>query len=64
MRHGQVVSCPMCGGLTRVICTRRYPSGTKRWRQCLQCDNRFTTYQGDEHTTGGTIRKEILPNRL
>lgn len=34
-----------CGGVTRVVETRRSPCGVRRRRECRACLRRFTTFE-------------------
>ena len=41
------MTCPVCGADTKVIDSRPIEDGTRRRRQCLECDHRFTTVEID-----------------
>ena len=41
------MTCPVCGGETKVVDSRPIEDGTRRRRQCLECDHRFTTVEID-----------------
>jgi len=42
-----VVNCPFCGSETKVI-DKRTTEITRRRRECLKCEKRFTTYERPE----------------
>lgn len=53
------VNCPFCGfSDSKVIDSRDVNDGVRRRRQCLQCDNRFTTYERLEHASLFVIKKD------
>lgn len=37
-RGGATFPCPACGGVTRVMTTRRKTGGVMRTRTCLECE--------------------------
>lgn len=53
------VNCPFCGySDSKVIDSRDVNDGVRRRRQCLQCDNRFTTYERLERASLFVIKKD------
>lgn len=55
------MKCPKCGSLDdKVIDTRQSKDGTvvKRRRECIQCGQRFTTYERIEEETIKVIKKD------
>ena len=46
-RYGSV-SCPQCGGASRVLNTRHKGHVTKRYRECVACGFRFNTREETE----------------
>lgn len=49
------MTCPVCGGHTKVIDSRPYAESVYRRRECLECFHRFTTYERE----GSVIKREI-----
>ncbi len=39
------MQCPYCSSETKVLESRTAEDGMRRRRECLQCENRFTTYE-------------------
>jgi transcriptional regulator NrdR family protein len=39
------MQCPICEGETRVLETRDHAIGTRRRRECLDCSERFNTFE-------------------
>jgi len=40
------MKCPLCGKMTKVIDSRNGPyNTTRRRRECLNCGNRFTSFE-------------------
>jgi transcriptional repressor NrdR len=37
------MTCPVCGGQTRITDSRAQPDVVRRRRECLECGYRFTT---------------------
>lgn len=42
------MTCPVCGGDTFVIDSKKKPDTICRRRQCQDCNHRFTTYEVDQ----------------
>jgi transcriptional repressor NrdR len=47
------MKCIFCGSDTKVTDKREAPDGTRRRRECLKCEKRFTTYEK-------AIQKDII----
>ena len=47
------MKCIFCGSDTKVTDKRESPDGTRRRRECLKCEKRFTTYEK-------AIQKDII----
>jgi transcriptional repressor NrdR len=53
------LNCPFCGHQdSKVIDSRDVNDGVRRRRQCLQCENRFTTYERLERASLYVIKKD------
>jgi len=53
------VNCPYCGHYdSKVIDSRDVNDGIRRRRQCLQCDQRFTTYERLQPASLFVIKKD------
>ena len=54
------MNCPFCGHLdSKVIDSRDVNDGIRRRRQCLQCDQRFTTYERLQPASLFVIKKDL-----
>lgn len=42
------MTCPICGGDTKILETRSNEDSIKRRRKCLECDYRFCTIEVDK----------------
>jgi transcriptional regulator NrdR family protein len=42
------MTCPVCGGDTKVIDSRPSEDSVQRRRKCLECDHRFNTIEIDK----------------
>lgn len=50
--------CIFCGSDTKVTDKRESPEGTRRRRECLKCEKRFTTYERAEKKDIIVVKKD------
>jgi transcriptional regulator NrdR family protein len=55
------MTCPVCGGETKVIDTAGDYEAVYRTRRCVQCEHRFSTieFEHDDHATLLNLRREM-----
>lgn len=55
------MTCPVCGGKTKVIDSRCYDSESVwRRRECLECNHRFTTIELETETLREQRKRERM----
>lgn len=52
------MKCVYCNSDTRVTDKRESPDGTRRRRECLKCEKRFTTYERAERKSIIVVKKD------
>jgi transcriptional repressor NrdR len=52
------MKCIFCGSDTKVTDKREAPDGTRRRRECLKCEKRFTTYERAEKKDIIVVKKD------
>ena len=55
------MTCPVCGGQTKVTESRRYTDTIRRRRECLNCHHRFTTKEIEVDVLERLERKQKKP---